>query len=180
MARDFQEAQFTATASEGCNNGGNRVPRRGCTLYSSSYDGKGGKTSSSGMETLPSTLPLSDGLSLIELCCFSGMKKPLVVALDCEMGNRAKRIFGKHREEAIGISWDSKHHNWSGHSVSETGIQMRGPQAEPYKPAKFPDLLSCCSWKVLCKFCIFLAKLSGSSLTSSLMASIFPYHRLHQ
>lgn len=24
----------------------------------------------------------------------------------------------------MGNSWDSKHHNWSGHSLIETGIQM--------------------------------------------------------
>lgn len=64
--------------------------------------------------------PLADWVVLL-----SEMKKPLAVALDCEMGYHSRAFLAKAERRLLGNSWDSKHHNWSGHSVAETGIQMR-------------------------------------------------------
>lgn len=48
------------------------------------------------------TLPVSKNLLPIELCCFSGIKKPLAVALDCEMWPLFKSVFGS--EEVFGTA----------------------------------------------------------------------------
>ena len=82
---------------------------------------EGEKTSSS----YAAPFPLSESLLLIELCRFPGMKKPLAVALDCEMGYHSKAFLANAERRLLGNSWDSKHHNWSGYPVAETGIQMR-------------------------------------------------------
>jgi len=62
----------------------------------------------------PDTIHMSESLLLIELCRFPGMKKPLAVALDCEMGDHSRAFLAIAERRLLGNSWDSKHHNWSG------------------------------------------------------------------
>lgn len=68
----------------------------------------------------------------------SGMKKPLAVALDCEMGYHSRAFLANAERRLLGNSWDSKHHNWSGYSVGKTGIQMREVHMQNRSP-KFPQ-----------------------------------------
>lgn len=82
----------------------------------------------------PAPFPLSESLLLIELCRFPGMKKPLAVAVDCEMGYHSKAFLANAERRLLGNSWDSKHHNWSGYPVAETGIQMREVHMQNQSP----------------------------------------------
>lgn len=61
-------------------------------------------------------------------------------------GLRFKSVFGKCKEP-LGKSWDRKHHNWSGHSVIETGIQMSCVNMQN-QFTESPSFLSSCVLKL--------------------------------
>lgn len=61
----------------------------------------------------------------------SRMKKPLALALDCEIGYHSRVFLANAERWFWGTPWDSKHIQ-SGYLVAETWIQMRDLEAESF------------------------------------------------
>lgn len=134
------KTQHTPDASEGCNNRETRFPLCTCKATSGRERKKKHLPLCCKHSHHPSSVrkkPLADWVVPL-----SGMKKLLAVPLDCEMGYYSRAFLANAKRRLLGNAWDSKHHNWSGQSVSwDRNTYERGSHAQSV--SKIPPLLVC-------------------------------------